>query len=194
MKKITLFFIAFLALSISAFAQYSFPPVTGPTNVSAGAPVTLSINDAGNTAVVPASSTGSYSSFSISTDWVAAHLDDPAVRVVESNEDVLLYATGHVPGAVHADWQTDLQDPVTRDVISAGQFERLCSRLGIGPDTTVVFYGDKSNWWACYALWTFRLLGHADCRIMDGGRKKWIAEDRELTRDVPEIESVSQLD
>ena len=127
----------------------------------------------------------------VTTDWLAARLDTPDVRVVESNEDLLLYATGHIPGAVHADWQTDLQDPVTRDVISQGQFERLCSRLGIRPDTTVVFYGDKSNWWACYALWTFRLLGHRDCRILDGGRQKWIAEGRELTRDVPEIESTA---
>lgn len=127
----------------------------------------------------------------VSTDWLADHLDDPGVRIVESNEDVLLYATGHIPGAVHADWQTDLQDPITRDVVSVAQFEGLCARLGIRPDTTVVFYGDKSNWWACYALWTFRLLGHADCRILDGGRMKWVAEGRDLTRDVPAFESTA---
>ena len=110
----------------------------------------------------------------VSTDWVATHLaDTDAVRIVESNEDLLLYATGHIPKAVHIDWQNDLQDDEVRDYISRAQFERLCSANGIRPDTTVVFYGDKSNWWACYAFWTFKLFGHRDCRVMDGGRAKW---------------------
>lgn len=126
----------------------------------------------------------------VSTEWVASHLADVGrVRVVESNEDVLLYATGHLHNAVHVDWQNDLQDPDTRDYISQKQFEALCSRLGIRSDTTVVFYGDKSNWWACYAFWTFKMFGHTDCRVMDGGRAKWEAEGRTLTTDVRHYES-----
>ncbi|MFN3596827.1 MAG: sulfurtransferase [Rubricoccaceae bacterium] len=122
----------------------------------------------------------------VSTDWVAEHLGETdRVRLVESNEDVLLYATGHLPGAVHIDWQNDLQDGTMRDYVAPDAFARLCSERGIANDTTVVFYGDKSNWWACYAFWTFKLFGHADCRVMDGGRAKWIAEGRPLTRDVP---------
>ena len=126
----------------------------------------------------------------VSTQWVSDHLaDTSSVRIIESNEDLLLYATGHVPNAVHVDWQTDLQDEETRDTISPAQFARLCSSKGITPDTTVVFYGDKSNWWACYALWTFKLFGHRDCRVMDGGRAKWEAEGRPLTTDVPGFDS-----
>ena len=126
----------------------------------------------------------------VSTAWVASHLaDTERVRVIESNEDVLLYATGHLHNAVHVDWQTDLQDPDVRDTISRAQFERLCSRFGIRPETTLVFYGDKSNWWACYAFWTFKMFGHQDCRIMDGGRAKWEAEGRTMTTDVPTYES-----
>ncbi len=126
----------------------------------------------------------------VSTDWVAEHLADPSIRIVESNEDVLLYSTGHVPGAVHIDWRGDLQDQTVRDYIAPAEFAEMCSRHGIGPDTTVVFYGDKSNWWACYALWAFQLFGHESVRIMDGGRDKWKAEGRELTRDVPKSEPV----
>jgi thiosulfate/3-mercaptopyruvate sulfurtransferase len=126
----------------------------------------------------------------VSTDWVAKNLaDTERVRVIESNEDVLLYATGHLHNAVHVDWQTDLQDPDVRDYISQKQFERLCSRLGMRRDTTAVFYGDKSNWWATYAFWTFKMFGHPDCRVMDGGRAKWTAEGRTLTTDVPTFES-----
>jgi thiosulfate/3-mercaptopyruvate sulfurtransferase len=126
----------------------------------------------------------------VSTEWVAQHLADTrSVRVVESNEDVLLYATGHLHHAVHVDWTNDLQDPDVRDYISQRQFERLCSRHGITPETTVVFYGDKSNWWACYAFWTFKMFGHRDCRVMDGGRAKWEAEGRVLTTDAPVFES-----
>ncbi|RIK44151.1 MAG: sulfurtransferase [Chloroflexi bacterium] len=121
----------------------------------------------------------------VSTDWVAEHLNDPNIRLVESNEDVLLYSTGHIPGAVHIDWQTDLNDPVMRDYISAEKFAALMSRHGITPDTTVVFYGDKNNWWATYAFWVFQLFGHTNARVMDGGRMKWVEEKRELTTDVP---------
>ena len=121
----------------------------------------------------------------VTTEWVAQHLNDPKVRVVESDEDVLLYDMGHVPGAVKIDWHTDLQDPLMRDYLDGERFAQLCSSRGIAEDTTVVFYGDKNNWWACYAFWVFKLFGHRDCRIMDGGRKKWEAEGRPLVREVP---------
>ncbi len=120
----------------------------------------------------------------VTTDWVAEHLDDPSVRLVESNEDILLYGTGHLRNAVHIDWRSDLQDQTMRDYISPAAFADLCSRNGMSPGTTVVFYGDKSNWWSCYALWAFRLFGHENVRVMDGGRDKWIAEGRELTRGI----------
>ena len=121
----------------------------------------------------------------VTTDWVAEHLKDPKVRILESNEDVLLYDIGHVPGALKIDWHTDLQDPIVRDYLGAKAFADLASKLGIANDTTVVFYGDKNNWWACYALWVFKLFNHADCRVMDGGRKKWEAERRPMVKDVP---------
>jgi thiosulfate/3-mercaptopyruvate sulfurtransferase len=121
----------------------------------------------------------------VESDWVAQHLKDPKVRIVESNEDVLLYDVGHIPGAVKIDWQGDLQDSVRRDYIDRLHFEKLMSKAGIANDTTVVFYGDKNNWWACYAFWTFKLFGHKDCRILNGGRQKWIDEKRELSKDVP---------
>jgi thiosulfate/3-mercaptopyruvate sulfurtransferase len=121
----------------------------------------------------------------VSTDWVAGHLSDPSVRLVESNEDTLLYASGHVPGAVHVDWTSDLNDQIRRDYITREGFEQLMSRLGATRDTTVVFYGDKNNWWATYAFWVFQLFGHANARVMDGGRLKWEKEGRPLTRDVP---------
>jgi thiosulfate/3-mercaptopyruvate sulfurtransferase len=124
----------------------------------------------------------------VSTQWVAEHLADPGVVVVESDEDVLLYETGHVPGAVKIDWHTDLNRPDTRDYVDGAGFAELMSRKGISRDTTVVVYGDKSNWWAAYALWVFELFGHPDVRLMNGGRDKWIAEGRELSTDgvVPE--------
>ncbi|GIK71249.1 MAG: sulfurtransferase [Chloroflexota bacterium] len=121
----------------------------------------------------------------VSTDWVAQHLDDPSIRLVESNEDVLLYDTGHIPGAVKVDWHNDLNDPVVRDYISKERFEALMSRLGITNDTTVIFYGDKNNWWATYAYWVFQLFGHTNAKIIDGGRAKWVAEGRPLTRETP---------
>jgi thiosulfate/3-mercaptopyruvate sulfurtransferase len=122
----------------------------------------------------------------VSTEWLAEHLDDPDVVVVESDEDVLLYETGHIPGAVKIDWHTDLNDPVTRDYVDGEGFAALLGSRGIGRDTTVVIYGDKSNWWAAYALWVFALFGHPDVRLLDGGRAKWIAEERPITTDVPE--------
>ncbi|MDH3252165.1 MAG: sulfurtransferase [Ignavibacteria bacterium] len=124
----------------------------------------------------------------VSTDWVADHLNDASVRVVESNEDTLLYASGHIPGAVHVDWTADLNDQIRRDYITKDGFEKLGSRIGITPDTTVVFYGDKNNWWACYAFWVFQLFGHQKARVMDGGRMKWEKEKRPLTRDIPKAQ------
>jgi thiosulfate/3-mercaptopyruvate sulfurtransferase len=129
----------------------------------------------------------------VSTEWLAAHLNEPNTRIVESNEDVLLYDTGHIPGAVHIDWRQDLQDSLVRDYISPEAFAELCSRNGIGPDTTVLFYGDKSNWWSCYALWAFRLFGHEKVKILDGGRDKWIKEGRALTREKPKFAAVEYL-
>lgn len=121
----------------------------------------------------------------VSTDWVAEHLNDPNIRLVESNEDVLLYDTGHIPGAVNIDWHTDLNDPLIRDYIGPEQFAELMSRNGISPDTTVIFYGDKNNWWATYAFWVFQLFGHTNAKVMNGGRNKWIAEGRELSKERP---------
>src|SRR5512145_1808933 len=121
----------------------------------------------------------------VSTEWVAQHLNDPGLRIVESNEDTLLYASGHIPGAVNVDWTSDLNDQIRRDYITRDGFEQLMSKLGATKDTTVVFYGDKNNWWACYAFWVFQLFGHTNARVMDGGRVKWEKEKRALTRDVP---------
>ena len=123
----------------------------------------------------------------VSTDWVAAHANDPDVRIVESNEDPLLYPSGHIPGAVEVDWTRDLNDPVRRDYLGREGFEQLMSRLGATPQTTVVFYGDKSNWWACYAFWVFQLFGHTNAKVMDGGRLRWEQEGRPLVREVPRI-------
>lgn len=121
----------------------------------------------------------------VSTEWVAQHLDDPNVRIIESNEDPLLYPSGHIPGAVQVDWTQDLNDQTVRDYLGKAGFEALMSRIGVRNDTTVVFYGDKNNWWAAYAFWVFQLFGHTNARLMDGGRKKWEAEGREMTREVP---------
>lgn len=121
----------------------------------------------------------------VSTDWVAQHLNDPSIRIAESNEDVLLYDTGHVPGAVNIDWHSDLNDPLQRDYVNPEQFAALLSRNGITPETTVVFYGDKNNWWATYSLWVFQLFGHKNVKIMNGGRIKWVAEGRELSKERP---------
>ena len=121
----------------------------------------------------------------VNTAWVAEHLNDPKVRLVESNEDILLYDTGHIPGAIKIDWHADLNDPTVRDYINKEQFEALLRANGIDADTTVVFYGDKNNWWATYAFWVFKLFGFANGKVMDGGRAKWIAGGREVTRTVP---------
>ncbi len=121
----------------------------------------------------------------VSTEWLQQNLQAEGLVVVESDEDVLLYETGHIPGAVKVDWHTELNDPVTRDYQDGPGFASLMSAKGISRDSTVVIYGDKSNWWAAYALWVFKLFGHADVRLLDGGRDKWIAEARELTREEP---------
>ncbi len=124
----------------------------------------------------------------VSTEWVEQNRQDTEkFRLVESNEDVLLYSAGHIPNAVHIDWIADLNDPIRRDYIDKEEFEALMSRSGITNETTVIFYGDKNNWWAAYALWVFQLFGHENVRIMDGGRQKWIAEGREVTRDAPQF-------
>jgi thiosulfate/3-mercaptopyruvate sulfurtransferase len=121
----------------------------------------------------------------VSTDWVAEHLKDAGVRIVESNEDPLLYPSNHIPGAVEVDWTRDLNDPIRRDYLQRDQFSALLSRIGVAPETLVVFYGDKNNWWAAYAFWIFQLFGHTKAKIMDGGRLKWEKESRPLTREVP---------
>lgn len=122
----------------------------------------------------------------VSTEWLAEHLDAPDVVVVESDEDVLLYETGHIPGAVKLDWHTELNDPVIRDYRDPEAFAELLSSKGISRDDTVVFYGDNFNWWAAYALWVFTLFGHEDTRLLDGGRQKWIAEGRPITEEIPD--------
>jgi thiosulfate/3-mercaptopyruvate sulfurtransferase len=121
----------------------------------------------------------------VSTEWVAAHLNDENVRVIESDEDVLLYDVGHIPGAVKVDWVADLNDPLRRDYIDNERIQGLLRRLGVNQDTTIVLYGDKNNWWATYAFWVFRLFGLDNLRIMDGGRARWEQEGRELSQDTP---------
>ncbi len=121
----------------------------------------------------------------VSTEWLAEHLNDPSVVIVESDEDVLLYETGHIPGAVKVDWHQDLNDPIVRDYVDSTGFSKLMAEKGISRDSTIIFYGDNFNWWAAYALWVFSLFGHEDLRLLDGGRQKWVAEDRELTTEVP---------
>lgn len=126
----------------------------------------------------------------VSGEWLEANLGTPGLVVVESDEDVLLYETGHIPGAVKIDWHTDLNDPVERDYINGEQFAKLLGSKGISRDSTIVIYGDKSNWWAAYALWVFTLFGHEDVRLLDGGRAKWEADGRAYTTEVPTPEAV----
>ena len=121
----------------------------------------------------------------VTTAWLAENLATPGLAIVESNEDVLLYETGHIPGAIKVDWHTELNDPVVRDYVDGAGFAALLSAKGISRDDTVVIYGDKSNWWAAYALWVFTLFGHTDVRLLNGGRDAWVAEGRELTKDLP---------
>ncbi len=127
----------------------------------------------------------------VSTEWVARNIDNSSVRLIESNEDQLLYKSGHIKNAVEVDWIHDLNDPVRRDYLDSETFASMTSRIGITPETTLVFYGDKNNWWACYALWVFGLFGHTNVKIMDGGRLKWVQEGRELTREVPHFQQTS---
>jgi thiosulfate/3-mercaptopyruvate sulfurtransferase len=124
----------------------------------------------------------------VSTEWLEANLGTPGLIVVESDEDVLLYDVSHIPGAVKIDWHTDLNQPVVRDYLQGPEFAALASRSGIKRDSTVVIYGDASNWWASYALWVFKLFGHEDVRLLDGGREKWIAEGRAVTKDTTSVE------
>ena len=121
----------------------------------------------------------------VETGWLAEHLNDPAVRVAEISEDTTLYGQGHIPGAVHFNWQTQLQDPVRRDWINQEQVETLLGANGVGNDTTLVLYGDKNNWFATYTFWLLRIYGADRLRVLNGGRAKWIAEGRDLTTDVP---------
>ncbi len=121
----------------------------------------------------------------VSTDWVLEHHQDPNIRLVEVNEDILLYEQGHIPGAVKVDWGTNLQRQDIRDFIDEKGFEALVESLGISNDTTVIFYGDKNNWWAAYAFWFFKYNGHRDARLINGGRAKWVAEGKPLVTDVP---------
>lgn len=125
----------------------------------------------------------------VSTEWMSEHLNDPKIRLLECNEDVLLYDLEHIPGAQRIDWHVDLNDPVERDYISTAAFQKLLRRLGIDDSTTVIFYGDKNNWWACYAFWVFALFGFRNMKLIDGGRAKWIAEDRPVSTDVPSFDA-----
>src|SRR5216683_3371490 len=126
----------------------------------------------------------------VSTAWVAEHHTDPNVRIVESDEDILLYDVGHIPGAVKIDWQSELQHQVIRDYVDQEAFGKLVGSKGISNDHTVVFYGDRNNWWACYAFWVFKMYGHRDCRIMNGGRQKWIDDGRAITPERPTYPAV----
>ena len=121
----------------------------------------------------------------VSTEWVAEHLNDDNLRLVESNEDILLYDTGHIESAIKLDWHTELNHPLRRDYLEPEQFSELMRSKGIGRENTVVIYGDRSNWWATYAFWVFKLFGHEDVRIMDGGRNLWVAEGRPMTTEKP---------
>ena len=123
----------------------------------------------------------------VTTEWLSAHLDDPAVAILECDEDILLYQTGHIPGARKIDWHTELNDQVVRDYLSSEDFANLLSSKGILREQTVVIYGDKSNWWATYALWVFKLFGHEDVRILDGGRDAWLNAGLPITKDVPPV-------
>ncbi len=123
----------------------------------------------------------------VSTDWVAAHTSDPKVRIVEVDVDTKAYDEGHIPDAIAWSWNTQLCDTVRRDILSQSQFEELMSSSGISNDTTVVIYGDNNNWFAAWAFWQMKIYGHRDVRLMNGGRKKWLAEGREVSTDAPHV-------
>ncbi len=127
----------------------------------------------------------------VDADWVEAHLDDPKVVLVEVDEDTSAYDKNHIRGAVKLDWKKDLQDPVRRDFVNRSQFEQLLSLRGIANDDTVVLYGGNNNWFASYAYWYFKLYGHGNVKLLDGGRKKWELDSRELVADVPQREQTS---
>jgi thiosulfate/3-mercaptopyruvate sulfurtransferase len=127
----------------------------------------------------------------VDADWVEAHLDDPKVVLVEVDEDVSAYDSGHIKNAVRLDWKTELQDQVRRDFVNKEQFEELLSQKGVGNDSTVVLYGGNNNWFAAYAYWYFKLYGHGDVKLLDGGRKKWELDGRELTADTPARDKTS---
>jgi thiosulfate/3-mercaptopyruvate sulfurtransferase len=127
----------------------------------------------------------------VTTNWLAEHVNDQNIRIIESDEDVLLYDTGHIPNAQKVDWHTDLNDPLVRDYVSREKFEVLLRSKGIDDSTTVIFYGDKNNWWATYAFWVFQLFGFTNARVLDGGRAKWEQEGRPMTTDVPRFAPTS---
>ena len=127
----------------------------------------------------------------VSTEWVAQHSADPNVRVVEVDVDTKAYNEGHVPGAIAWAWNTQLSDTLRRDILSQEQFETLMAGSGIAPETTLVIYGDNNNWFAAWALWQAKIYGHHDVRLMNGGRKKWLSESRDLSTEVPEVKSAS---
>lgn len=127
----------------------------------------------------------------VSTEWVDQNKGSAGLVIIECDEDILLYSTGHIPGAIKLDWHTELNDPVTRDYIQGQELATLLSSKGVSRDDTLIIYGDKSNWWATYAFWVLKLFGHEDIRIMDGGRAKWVAEGRELSKDVPNREATN---
>ncbi|MDX6394083.1 MAG: thiosulfate/3-mercaptopyruvate sulfurtransferase [Streptosporangiaceae bacterium] len=129
----------------------------------------------------------------VDADWVEAHLADPGVVLVEVDEDTSAYDTGHISGAVKIDWKKDLQDPVRRDFVDKAGFEALLSERGISNDDTVILYGGNNNWFAAYAYWYFRLYGHQNVKLLDGGRKKWELDSRELVKDVPDRAATSYV-
>jgi thiosulfate/3-mercaptopyruvate sulfurtransferase len=127
----------------------------------------------------------------VDTQWVEDHLNDASVRLIEADEDVLLYEIGHIPGAVKLDWHVDVQDPLERDFVDQRGFEQLMSRWGISNDTTIVLYGDRNNWYACYSFWLFTMYGHKKLKVMNGGRTKWEEEKRPMVKDVPHYEAAT---
>lgn len=127
----------------------------------------------------------------VSTEWVAANLNNENIRLIEVDVDTSAYAEGHIPGAAGFNWESQLQDQVNRDIASQEEFNRLLSEAGVAADTSVILYGDNHNWFAAYALWLFKYYGHEDVRLMDGGRAKWIAEERPTTTEIPQYEATN---